>query len=329
MSIFRILACSILSAVISACGGGGSGGDSGNFISIETHPLHVIGFSDDGISDPLYPVVDLGIIADGKTVLLRVLDPYSRGDFYSIKVRNGFGEISNGSPVAADGEPDNTPMDATVLTYGNYSHHGLDPVMDEDWFSFTGSAGECCHFASTKPNNSGSGADPVLEVYDPTPDLGPVMYSQDTSNLTDAIAVSGTFDPANNLTLIGMIRTNRFDGLDKNFFAFVFSGPDTPGNYSIRFAGPPVSGDAPNSISGTVHIDRYDGPGGKIAGTFSLAIVDISRTSTIEGSFRVERNQNEPGLLSRLGRAAAGEASSKIKFGVKPIISYLKKVKAD
>ena len=321
-----IVCISITLLVLGACGGGGGSGGSGDdFITLTMSPLRVIGFGDDGNSDPLHPIVDMGIIADGETVLLRVRDPYARGDFYSIKVRNGYGEVSNGAPAPADGEPNNSPAEATVLTFGDYAHNGLDPLMDEDWFSFTGSAGECCHFASTISNLSGTTADPVLEVYDPMLNPGAVTYRL-LDSPTDRITVNGVYDPVNNATLIGMTRVNPFDGLDKNAFFLIFSGPPTAGNFPIDFAAPPIPGDAPGSVTGTVRIDRYDQAGGDIEGSFSLTIVDISRTTTISGSFDVERRADEAGLLSRPGPDAARIGATRSLARLKELAGYMNRI---
>ena len=114
--------------------------------------------------------VESTTLAKNRTILVRVRAPYALGDFYSIKVRNGYGQPSSALPFADEGEPDNSPTDASELEFDIYSQHGLDPVLDEDWFSFT-SAGEVWHYVSTKSNLSGDSADPdnpgLLKAFGP------------------------------------------------------------------------------------------------------------------------------------------------------------------
>ena len=224
---------------LSSCGGGG-GGIIIDSMTIDMSPLRVVGFSDDGPSDPLHPVVFLGDIPNGETLLMRVRDPFGLGDFYSIKIRNGYGEVSSGTPTADEGEPDNNLIDAATLTLGAFLHRGLNPLFDEDWFTFT-SSGECCNYVATRSNSSGSAADPILEVYDPTPNLGPITYTLESDGFGAETLIAGVYDPTNNLTLIAMTQlwdVNIGDSVDRNSFALVFAGPLAPGDYPIRFAFP-------------------------------------------------------------------------------------------
>ncbi len=294
---------------IVASGGGGGGGDASDgeedTITINMSPLRIVGFGDDNDSGgfagpPLYPLVFLGDIPSGETILIRARDPYGVGDYYSIIIRNGFGGVSSGMPIATEGEPDNNPMDAATLNWSFFLDRGFDPLFDEDWFTFT-SSGECCHYIFTTSNASGPAADPILEIYNPTPNLGPITYKLDSDGIGEETLINGTFDPTNNLTLIGM--TQLWEAqltftFDRNSFFIVFAGPPVPGNYPVRFAAPPVPDDLPGSVTGSMNIDQYDDVGGRIVGSFDITIFDVSRSTTVGGSFNVTRSPDDPGLLT-------------------------------
>jgi hypothetical protein len=323
---------------VSACGGGGGGGDDVivdlppatiDTMTIDMSPLRIVGFSDDrevNAFNTLHPLLDLGAgvpVPAGKTWLLRVRDWYEMGDFYSIWVSNGWGVPALGSPTADEGEPDNDPMDATDLTYNIYTDRGLNPLLDEDWFSFTAMGLNSFYFASTIPNMSGSTADPILEVYDPAPNLGPITYVEE-SDLSYETVIGGTLDSVNNLTLIVMDK-QRSNSVDVNSFFLVFSGPPAPGDYPVRFAAPPFPGNAPGTVTGSIHIDQYDGVGGRIIGSFDITIVDDSRTTTVAGNFDVTREPDEPGLLTGFRPGLARASSSSMQGMLKEVSAYTRR----
>ncbi len=108
---------------LSSCGGGGGGGENMiDSMTIDMSPLRVVGYNDDGAfgPDPLHPLVYLGDIPNGKSLLMRVRDPYGIGDCYSIQHSYGGygGNPPPGTPTADEGEPDNDPIDASVLAGG-------------------------------------------------------------------------------------------------------------------------------------------------------------------------------------------------------------------
>ena len=338
MKIHKIVLANLL-VLLTACGGGGGGSPTDTF-TINMSPLRIVGFSDDNlyvnISSSLYPIVYLDFdMPAGKTVLMRMRDPYGVGDFYSIEIRNGFGGgAAPAMPISGEGEPDNNSIDASLLLWDTLADRDLNPVYDEDWFSFT-SSGEGIMFINTRPNASGSSADPILEIYDPTPNLGPVTYDE---NLELALPsdhltlIAGVFDPINDLTLVGFDKLNLIESvnssidtlIDINAFFLVFSGPPTPGDYPIQLAAPPAPSVAPGSVTGSIHIDQYDDVGGRIVGSFNLTIVDDSRTTTVSGSFTVTREQDEGGLLTGLKPEAARATSSKVSGKLRDLFAYLR-----
>ena len=316
--------------ILSSCGGGGGGGGGGIIIdsmTIDMSPLRVVGYNDDGAfgPDPLHPLVYVGDIPNGKSLLMRVRDPYGIGDFYSIQTRNGYGgNPPPGTPTADEGEPDNDPIDASVLAEGVYLHRGLNPLFDEDWFSSTSSGPS---WAWTMSNLSGTLADPILEVYDPTPNLGPVTYTADSAPVGGTTTLlAGVFDPTNNGTFIGMTQLEEGPGMfiDINSFFIAFSSPTTPGDFAVEFAGPPFPSDAPGSVTGSIHIDQYDAEGGRIIGSFDITIIDVSRTTTVAGSFNVTRIADEPGLLTGLKPSSGRATVISRQNALKGISAYMR-----
>ena len=328
-----VLAVVYLLAVLGilATGGGGGGGGDGeeDTITINMSPLRIVGFGDDNDSGtgggPLHTIVFLGDIPSGEIILIRARDPYGEGDFYSQKIRNGFGEVSSGMPIAAEGEPDNSPLDAATLNWNSFLDRGFDPLFDEDWFTFT-SSGECCSYVFTTSNASGSAADPILEIYNPTPNLGPKTYKQDSDGIGEETSIIGTFDPTNTLTFIGMsqIWDDVFQ-FDRNSFFIVFAGPSDPGNYPVRFAAPPVPDDAPGSVTGSINIDQFDGVGGRIVGSFDITIFDVSRSTTVGGSFNVTRSPDDPGLLTGFRPQSSDDNLPARNKSLKNLVTYMRK----
>lgn len=286
-------------------------------------PLRIVGFGDDASSGSLYPVVFIGEIPDGETILIRARDPFGVGEFYSLKIRNGYGEVSSGTPILAEGEPDNSPIEAATLNWGTFLDRGFDPLFDEDWFTFT-SSGECCNYIFATTNASGSAADPILEIYNPTPNLGAVTYTGDPAGMGIGTYVAGVFDPNNNLTLIGMFQLFDTD-VDVNSFSLVFSGPPAPGDYPVRFAAPPFPGDAPGTVTGSIHIDQYDGVDGRIIGSFDITIVDDSRVTTVSGNFDTTRETDEPGLLAGFRPGLARATSPSMQGMLKEVSAYMRR----
>ena len=337
--ILNLIYVALFGSLLLATGCGGSGGDDDDdridTMEIDMAPLRVIAFIDDGgfIDYPLYPLIELPALLgksaeasklqNGDTILIRVFDPYGVGDFYSVLVSNTYGGGPHGAtPLADDHEPDNDPASASVLNWGISSHHGLDPIEDEDWFNFT-SSGECCVHVSTKPNTSGGNADPVLEVYDARPNLGVISFSEGVGSFED-VEIAGIFDPANNLTLV--LLAHLTDGPGDTFnlpFSFIFAGADRRGDFAVRYAFPPVPSNAPGSVTGTVSVDRYDSPGGRLSGTFDITIVDNSRTTTVTGSFNVKREDDDAGLLTGFRSISAKDQQSRMKNSYKEIARYL------
>lgn len=317
----------ILGIVASGGGGSGSGGEMRDTITINMSPLRIVGFSDDDTSGSLHPIVFIGDIPDGEAILIRARDPYGEGDFYSIKIRNGFGEVSVGNPIADEGEPDNSPIEAAILNWGVFSDRGFNPLFDEDWFTFT-SSGECCNIIFTTANASGVAADPILEIYDPTPNLGPKTHIFDSDGMGAETLITGTFDPTNNLTFVGMIQlwdVNIGQTVDRNLFFLVFAGPPAPGDYPVRFAAPPAPDDAPGSVTGSIHIDQYDNVGGRIIGSFDITIFDISRSTTVDGSFDVTRSSDDAGLLTGFRPRSSQNNSLSVNSNLKNISTYMRR----
>jgi hypothetical protein len=316
---------------ISACGGSGSGGGKTKIttdtITINMSPLRVVGFSDDTSSGSLYPIVFVGDIANGETLLMRVRDPFEMGDFYSIRILNGYGGFpAPGAPTVNEGEPDNSLIEAAALTWGDYLDRGLDPLLDEDWFSFT-SSGECCSYVSTIANVSGAAADPILEIYNPSPNPGPITYTSVASDMGVDTFIAGIFDPANNLTFVLMdqLWDAATDAIDINSFFLIFTGPPSPGDYQVRFATPPFPDNAPGSVTGSIHVDEYDKVGGRIIGSFDITIADGSRTTTISGNFNVTRVPDEPGLLTGFRPGSARAASLSMQGMLKGVSTYMRR----
>ena len=309
--------------IVATGGGGGGGGDNADKLTLNMSPYSIISSNDDGdfITYPLYPIARIPGWPDGESILIRLFDPYGMDDFYSILIRNGYGgDAHPATPLADDGEPDNMPIEAYILTNGTYLHRGLNPAFDEDWFSFT-SSGECCLYVSAKPNMSGSAADPVVEVYDAVMNPGPKTYIEGSSAGVEK-GIAGVFDPTNNLTLISVFISELSQPLSI-VFSFVFDGPDLPGNYAVEYAFPPMPSDvASGSVTGSVNVDRYDT--NKISGTYDITIFDGPSSTTASGSFNITREQDEPGLLSGLKGAPKRDGSPQALNRFKVVSKYLR-----
>lgn len=309
MKYLYILLYSFLILTLSACGGGSGGGGRKDTLIVNMAPLRIIAFNDDGqiLGPSLYPITQVGILSVGDEALIRVFDPYMAGDFYSIEVSHSFSATPHTAmPLAADGEPDNSPIEATILPRDTFMHRGLSPAGDEDWFIHTAVL-FANNIAFTKANASGASADPVMEIYDSRLNPGPVTYREECIPGGCTI-VAAVFDPTNNGTLVTTANfTAPAQELNAGVFSFVFSGPAQPGNYPVIFAAPPLPANTLGSVTGFVNVDSYGGPGQSITGTYDITIIDISRTTTVSGSFDVIREKDDSGLLIGLRPQVSGK----------------------